>query len=213
MEEKRVKFACGQIPLEGFIAVAQKKPALVICHPHPLYGGSMDSSVVIALRDAAWGIGMGTLRFNFRGTGGSGGRHSGGVREIEDAESAVEFMRKSGAVPGNVCLAGYSFGAGISLRLAAKDKRIKKVVAVAPPAHYDYAYLKHNKTPKLMILGQYDNVASPQDIEKIMKDFDNTKIKVIKGADHFFYGELDDIKKYTEEFLKSKTLYKDYCGK
>jgi len=213
MDERHVTFKCGDIELEGCASIEPDRPSLIVCHPHPLYGGSMDSSVVLALRNAARNLGMATLRFNFRGTGKSGGRHSDGVHEIEDAKAALEFLLQQNVDAHNISIAGYSFGARIALKLASQDGRIKKVVAVAAPSSYDYSFLKHCATPKLIILGEYDDIAPPKELERILANMPNVEITVIKGADHQFHGELEHIRDIAQKFLSPKTIYKDYCGR
>lgn len=213
MNDVYVTLKSHALVLEGYMCSLDKRPAMVICHPHPLNGGSMDSSVVLALRDAAWALGIGTLRFNFRGTGRSEGEHSDGVHEIDDAISAVGFLRSQNVDIDSIYIAGYSFGAGIALKTACLDERIKKVVAVASPAHYEYDYLASCKTPKLFILGEFDEVAPPKRMKTIIDSIPGSETRIIKGADHFFYDELDQVKKCTEEFLAPPTMYKESCGK
>lgn len=213
MNDEYITFSCHDIKLEGYLCVLEKRPAIVICHPHPLHGGTMNNSVVLALRNAAWKLGIGTLRFNFRGTGRSEGTHTDGVREIDDTVSAIGYLRAQGVDTDNIYIAGYSFGAGIALKVACLDERIKKAIAVASPAQYDYDYLRGCRAPKLFILGEYDDVAPPKKMQSILKDITNKEIKIVRGADHFFSGELDTIRDYTEDFLGPVTLYKNGCGR
>src|ERR1700720_4593000 len=117
MRENQVTFRLGALSLEGLLAAGGgDSPAAVVCHPHPSYGGSMLNNVVEAILAAMWQLGYATLRFNFRGVGGSEGEHDGGRGEAEDAAAAMAFLlsqpgvRKTGAV-----MAGYSFGAMVAV--------------------------------------------------------------------------------------------------
>ncbi|HJU27809.1 MAG TPA: hypothetical protein VJ718_01485, partial [Candidatus Binataceae bacterium] len=115
MKERQVTFASGDLKLEGLLAIPEdSRPARagVVCHPHPLYGGSMYNNVVDAVLEAMWKLGWATLRFNFRGVGQSEGEHGGGAGEADDATAAVKFLgEQTGLTVSNLVLAGYSFGA------------------------------------------------------------------------------------------------------
>ena len=216
MNDEYINFYSHNLKLEGYICLLPKRPVMVICHPHPQYGGTMENSVVLALRNAAWNLGIGTLRFNFRGTGNSEGEHTDGIHEIDDAISAVGYVRAQGVDIEHIYIGGYSFGAGIALKTACIDERIKKVIAVASPSHYDYEYLKSCKTPKLFILAEHDDVAHPKKISTILEQVPQKEIKIVNGTDHFFGGRLDQVEKYTKEFLSTTTtttMYKNTCGK
>src|SRR5271163_2662156 len=93
MQEVQVTFRSGDLTLEGLLAnPGGNAPAVVVCHPHPLYGGSMYNNVVDAVLAAMWQAGYATLRFNFRGVGASDGEHDGGPGEVDDAVAAMAFL-------------------------------------------------------------------------------------------------------------------------
>src|SRR5271167_354933 len=99
MDEKQVSFRSGDLTLEGLLAnPGGGAPAAIVCHPHPLYGGSMYNNVVDAILEAMWPAGYATLRFNFRGVGGSEGEHDGGRGEVDDALAALAFILAQPAV-------------------------------------------------------------------------------------------------------------------
>src|SRR5262245_48015227 len=118
--EERVVFEVPSGPtLEGYVAgVAEARAGLVVCHPHPLYGGDMDNPVVIRAAEVAREVGVATLRFNFRGTGASGGVHDRGIGEQDDARAAIATLRARLGPDRPVGLSGYSFGAWVSARVA-----------------------------------------------------------------------------------------------
>src|SRR5258707_15303458 len=113
MKEVPISFRSGELTLEGLIAnPGGDAPAAVVCHPHPMYGGSMFNNVVEAILGALWELGYATLRFNFRGVGGSEGEHDGGRGEAVDAAAAMAFLlTQPGVSKAGAMMAGYSFGA------------------------------------------------------------------------------------------------------
>src|SRR5258707_1781088 len=135
MKEVPISFRSGELTLEGLIAnPGSDAPAAVVCHPHPMYGGSMFNNIVEAILGALWELEYATLRFNFRGVGASEGEHDGGRGEADDAASAMAFllaqpgMRKNGAVMG-----GYSFGAMVAVAAGYEHADVSRIVAVALP--------------------------------------------------------------------------------
>ena len=110
----------GGLRLEALLALPESpKAGLVVCHPHPLYRGDMENPVVVRVAEVAQGVGMATLRFNFRGVGASGGVHAGGEGEQDDVAAALAAL--AGRLPAEspIGLAGYSFGAWVAARVAA----------------------------------------------------------------------------------------------
>jgi len=134
-------------------------PAAVVCHPHPMYGGSMYNNVVDAILAAMWQAGYATLRFNFRGVGASEGEHDGGPGEVDDAVAAMTYLlaqpgvRKEGAV-----MAGYSFGAMVAVSAGYERAEIARIVAVALPLAMAEARIPDGASkPILMVSGDRDS--------------------------------------------------------
>jgi alpha/beta superfamily hydrolase len=196
MESLKVTFAANDITCEGVFTNPHpevvKVPGMVICHPHPLRGGDMLNNVVVALADAFAADGFAVLQFNFRGVGRSTGQYSDGLGEQEDARAALTWLcAQPGIDVDRVFLAGYSFGARVTLAVAAIDPRVCGVLLVAPPAlRGEWPSLASARGPKIVLCGARDPVAPPDVITGMMKDIPGPKrLAVFSDADHFFVGQ------------------------
>jgi uncharacterized protein len=179
------------LSLEALLAVPDSPRAgVVICHPHPLYGGDMDNPVVVRVQEVCVGLGLATLRFNFRAVGGSGGAHAGGVGEQDDARAALEALaRATGGAP--TAIAGYSFGARIAAIVACGDSRIGGLALIAPPlGMYDFACVEGVRAPTLMVAGTVDSYCPAPDFARLGARLPSATQVAIEGADHFFFGKL-----------------------
>jgi len=179
------------LSLEALLAVPDTPSAgVVICHPHPLYGGDMDNPVVVRVQEVCAGLGLATLRFNFRGVGGSGGAHAGGVGEQDDARAALEALsRATGGAP--TAIAGYSFGSRIAALVACGDPRIEGLALIAPPlAMYDFACVESVRTSTLVVAGTNDSYCPVPDFARFGARLPSAATVSIEGADHFFFGKL-----------------------
>ena len=203
--EEHVTFAVGDITLEGLLWAPPQTPTIgvVLCHPHPLYGGNMQNNIVSALADTFQQAGMATLRFNFRGVGRSGGEHGGGEVEVEDVKAAVAYLLSRQAVP-TIVVAGYSFGSMVGLRAGAADPRVQKLIGVALPVGVgDPSFLLNVTKPKLLISGDRDNYSPIPALQSLFAKLPDPKALVtVPGADHFFWGQEEEVAKATVEFLK-----------
>jgi alpha/beta superfamily hydrolase len=172
--------------------------ACVVCHPHPLFGGTMHNKVVFHAMKALSAFGFPVLRFNFRGAGSSAGEHDYGRGEIADARVALDFMAERFSVP--IIFAGFSFGAAVGLRAAVPHSRVQALVALGLPVHadgrdYSYEMLAGSEKPKLLLSGGLDEYASPAQLERVFEEAAEPKrIVIIAGADHFFAGQLDPMR-------------------
>lgn len=199
----RVTFDSGGLRLEGdWSAPAEPLAAAVVCHPHPQYGGDMDNAVVCTVATVLQQAGVATLRFNFRGVGGSQGTYGGGAGEIEDARAAAAYvMARTGLAA--VTLAGYSFGAMVALRLGADWAAAERLIAVAPPlSFFDLAALAHCERPKLFVVGDRDAYCGVRELdEQLAGVAAPTMQRIIPGADHFFVGHGSEIAAAVRSFL------------
>ena len=165
--------------------------AAVVCHPHPLYGGTLHNKVVHRAAAVLHTLGAAVLRFNFRGAGNSAGRHDRGEGEVEDARAALAFI--SQRYPGaRRWLAGFSFGAWIASRLAAAEPQVERLILIAPPVTTSsFEVLESLATPKLVLQGAADEVVPPVAVrEQFQRWAEPKKLVEIPGANHFFDRQL-----------------------
>ena len=168
---------------------------LVLCHPHPLYGGDMDNPVIVRAAEVAQGRGLTTLRFNFRGVGASGGTHGGGIAEEDDVRAALARARAALSANAPLGLLGYSFGAWVSARVAAKRSGLSlPLCLVAPPlGMLDWTTVPTGATgatPLLIVAGTRDQYCPLPDLERFTTRLPGARTAIIEGADHFFLGKL-----------------------
>jgi len=194
MKETTVNFRSGELVLEGVLAIPEGDrpfPAAIICHPHPLYGGSMDNNVVYALTETLTQSLFVSFRFNFRGVGGSQGEFDQGIGEQEDVEAAIAFISTVKEVDSErIGLAGYSAGAGFAFPVGVKDARIKALAAVSPAFDmFDFGFLRDCHKPKLLVLGSKDKFAAASEFLEFCQTLPDPKeCEIIEGADHSWLG-------------------------
>jgi hypothetical protein len=163
----------------------------LVCHPHPLYGGTLHNKVVHRTATVLHGLGAAVLRFNFRGVGKSAGRYDHGAGELDDARVALEFLRGHQS-RARLWVAGFSFGAWIAARLAASESDVSQLILVAPPVGTSsFEVLRGARVPKLVLQGTADTVCPPA---ALAAEFPNwaepKKLVEIDGATHFFDKQL-----------------------
>jgi alpha/beta superfamily hydrolase len=192
MEQSTSLQVPGGPSLEGRRWVAPSASAgLVLCHPHPLYGGDMDNPVVVRAAEVAQQAGLATLRFNFRGVGGSGGTHGNGIAERDDVQAALAEMRAALPAGAPLGLLGYSFGAWVSARVAADPGAGLPLCLVAPPlGMLDWTTLPPARPDLLVVAGSRDSYCPLPELERFSARLPGARTAVIDGADHFFFGKL-----------------------
>jgi alpha/beta superfamily hydrolase len=169
----------------------------VICHPHPLQGGDMTSSVVRSLSQAAREVGYVPLLFNFRGAGKSEGFHTGGLKEVDDVDAAMSTAREM-SPEGKVILLGYSFGASMATRWLNKGGSADAFIGVAVPSSSDFP--DYTGVPSLFVSGEQDDVAPFDDGMARSMMIDGVHV-IIEDADHFFLSGLEEIKEAVKGFI------------
>lgn len=166
---------------------------VVICHPHPGQGGSMHSRVIHTVYRVLHASGHPTLRFNFRGVGGSAGHASGTDAETGDVAAAAAFARDRTGRRG-LWVAGFSYGAWVGLRWAALDPGVERFVALGLPAGVDsFQFLARPPAPMLIVQGERDRFGSPAAVARLaerLRAHAPVEVRVVPGADHFFTGHL-----------------------
>jgi len=186
------------------------KFSALVCHPHPLHGGTLHNKVVYHAMKALNGLGLPVLRFNFRGTGLSEGVHDNGQGETEDVGTAVEFLYHEFGRP--ILFAGFSFGAATGLRACCPDSRVSGLIALGTPAAvqgriYSYEFLQACTKPKLFISGTRDEFAPVNNLEQIFSQVAEPKEMVlVEDADHFFVGRLNLVQTAIENWVRTHFL-------
>jgi uncharacterized protein len=183
--------------------------AAVVCHPHPLYGGTMHTKVVFHAMKALNSFGFPVLRFNFRGTGLSHGEHAHGTGEADDVQTAMDWLHSEFALP--LVFAGFSFGAAVGMRVACADPRVLALISIGTPVaavdergHYDYGFLGQCTRPKLFLSGAEDEFGPHDELERVVSGAAEPKqLLLIPGADHFFAGHLADMRDAIEAWVRA----------
>ncbi|HWW53961.1 MAG TPA: hypothetical protein VNY84_09335 [Acidimicrobiales bacterium] len=195
------------IGLEGELAVPTDVPpwaGAVLAHPDPRQGGNMRSIVPGTLFEGLPAEGVAAIRFNFRGVGGSGGGYGGGIEEAKDIVAALDHLVASLPAGTPVILAGWSFGADVSLTVA--DARLAGWFCAAPPLRFvEPATMAaaHDRRPKLLAIPERDQFRRPDAAREIVAGWTNCRIEVVAGADHFFVGRTDRLTPLCLELLRS----------
>jgi uncharacterized protein len=186
--------------------------AAVVCHPHPLFGGTLHNKVVFHTMKALNRFGFPVLRFNFRGAGLSQGEHDQGNGEIEDVRVAIDWLDAEFHLP--LVFAGFSFGAAIGLRAACSDGRVKDLIGVGVPAvpvaadteaprTYTFDFLSDCGKPKLFVSGARDQFGPRLKLEALVAAAAEPKqLVLIEGADHFFEGRLRELRETIEGWVR-----------
>jgi len=181
---------------------SEARAAAVVCHPHPLFGGTMHNKVVHAAAEAIVDCGLPVLRFNFRGAGGSGGTHDGGRGEQDDLRAVLDHLSR--LYPGQpLLLAGYSFGAYVALVVGCGDPRAKALIGIGLPVNLvPFGFLRACDRPLTLIQGDQDAFGLlPLVIALAAHVPGGARVVVIQGAAHNFAGHLDELARRVTEAI------------
>jgi len=186
----------GQLEAILWTPVGAAPPLLaaVVCHPHPLFGGTMHNKVVYQTAKALDALGVPVLRFNFRGAGLSAGVHDRGAGEQGDVLAALDFLTSE--FPGvPLLLAGFSFGAWVGLRVACGDARVSRLIGLGIPVNStDFSFLRDCNKPKLFVHGSNDEFGTIEKVKALIPTLPGgNRLVVVEGVDHFFAGKLDQL--------------------
>ena len=187
--------------------------AAVVCHPHPLFGGTMHNKVVYQTAKTLHRFGLPVLRFNFRGVGMSDGSHDKGLGELADVTAALDFLAAEN--PGApLLLAGFSFGSWVGLRVGCADSRVTHLIGLGLPVgdlvgDRGFSYLDACRKPKLLVAGEFDRYGPPEKLNGLAAQFspqvkEQTSVAIIRGADHFFTGHLAELDRAISEWLAAR---------
>jgi alpha/beta superfamily hydrolase len=192
--------------------------AAVVCHPHPLFGGTLHNKVVFHTMKALNSFGFPVLRFNFRGTGLSHGEHDSGNGEVEDVRTALGWLDAEFHLP--LIFAGFSFGAAVGLKAAASDARVQALIGVGTPVVpvateaeaprvYTFDFLRDCVKPKLFVSGARDQFGPRAKLQALVASVaEPKKLVVIEGADHFFEGRLRELRDAIEDWVRQRIVGK-----
>jgi alpha/beta superfamily hydrolase len=185
--------------------------AALVCHPHPVYGGTMHNKVVFHAMKALNSFGFPVLRFNFRGTGLSQGEHDHGCGEVDDVRAALAWLGQEFHLP--LLFAGFSFGAAVGLAAACPDDRVRALIGLGVPVKavdertYDLDFLRSCAKPKLFLSGSRDQFAQRALLEQLARSAaEPKKLVIIDSADHFFEGRLREMREAMENWI-GETLH------
>ncbi len=187
--------------------------AAVVCHPHPLFGGTLHNKVVFHTMKALHSFGFPVLRFNFRGTGLSQGEHDQGNGEVDDVRAALDWLDREYHLP--LVFAGFSFGAAVGLRAAYDDARVDAMIGLGTPVEpvssgpeeprvYGFDFLQNCAKPKLFMSGARDQFGPRDKLEELVASVpEPKKLVLIEGGDHFFEGRLREMREAIESWVPS----------
>jgi alpha/beta superfamily hydrolase len=193
------------------VGAANATHAAVVCHPHPLFGGTLHNKVVFHTMKALNSFGFPVLRFNFRGTGLSHGEHDQGQGEVNDVRTALDWLDKEFHLP--LVSAGFSFGAAVGLRASYSDDRVQALLGIGTPVApvsagtesprvYTFDFLRECVKPKLFVSGARDQFGPRAKLEQLIASVpEPKKLVIIEGADHFFEGRLKELREAVESWI------------
>ncbi|HUR36966.1 MAG TPA: alpha/beta fold hydrolase [Terriglobales bacterium] len=182
--------------------------AALVCHPHPMFGGTMHNKVVYNAMKALSRFGFPVLRFNFRGTGLSEGRHDEGRGEVDDVRAALDYLAEECKLP--IIFAGFSFGAATGMRATWEDERVVGLISLGTPVAvngrtYTYDFLRGCHKPKLFVSGGNDEYSPRAALEAAFVNLpEPKKMVIVEGVDHFFVGKLPEMQRAIEEWVKEQ---------
>ena len=199
----QITIDCNENKLEAVLNENSLQKAVIITHPHPLYGGNMDNSVVMSIEKAFFDRGFTTLRFNFRGTCNSTGMFDDGNGEQDDVLAVLSFLEQKKGFE-RILLAGYSFGARINAKLVAGGCEIDDHIMISPPVGFmsfdDIEQMPHTG---LIVSGEKDEIAPSNLIQDHIARWGiKVQYKIIKNCDHFYSNSLGKLENIIDLYLK-----------
>lgn len=179
----------------------------LMLHPHPQHGGTMNNKVVYALYHAFVKRGFSVLRFNFRGVGRSQGTYDRGEGELADAASALDWLQGFNENAQSCWIAGFSFGAWISMQLLMRRPEIGGFISIAPPANnLDFSFLAPCPSSGLILQGRGDTIVPEPAVAKLVEKLSAQKgieidYRVIEDTNHFFHNKMEELMNHTNDYL------------
>ena len=195
--------------LEALLKAPQDTPrgAAIVCHPHPLHGGTMHTKAVYRAAQGLNDAGLVTLRFNFRGVGTSTGSHDEGIGEQEDARAALDWL--AGEYPSlPIVLGGFSFGSMVALSVGTDDNRVEAMLGLGLPVdlddRYDYSFLAKAEKPVLVVQGENDEFGpGARAAESLAPLGSHVTLVRVPDTDHYFEGKLIELRTAVRGYYES----------
>lgn len=206
MKEAPQSISSGDLKLEGVLDLprvdGERLPGVVLCHPHPLYGGNMNNNVVMAVSRALSEAGLMALRFNFRGAGFSEGTHDNGKGEQDDLRAALEALAEYPEVDqSRLGVMGYSFGGMVALAVAKNCEKMRALAAVSPVV--SPGLMNGISKPAYFICGTKDHVVSTELLSKEAQTMNPPgQVEIVPGVDHFWGGHEKEMTAKVAAFFK-----------
>ena len=212
---RNIFFTCEMGKREGkhYTAKDPNAPTVLVLHPHPLHGGTMNNKVVYNVYKTLFEHDFTVLRINFRGVGRSLGEYDDGIGEMTDAATALDWLQVNYPMSKLNMIAGFSFGAWIAMQLIMRRPEITNFLAISPPVNkYDFSFLSPCPIPGLIIQGDKDSVVSEDSVSELANRLSKQKnidvnYRVIAGADHFFRDKIELLNEEIRDYLKLAFLH------
>jgi alpha/beta superfamily hydrolase len=207
VQEEKIYIKNESLIIEGLLSKSSDERGVVICHPHSLMGGSMYNNVVEAIQESFAAENISTLRFNFRGVGGSTGVYGEGLGEKEDIFAVSEYLKKQGLK--ELFFAGYSFGAWVGSKILAENNNpFFCSICVSPPVDYfDFDWDNLKNKIDLLVCGDADQFC-PLDILISEVKKINSPLEIIPGANHFYFGKEKELTRILKKYIIKKNIIK-----
>jgi uncharacterized protein len=189
--------------LEAILKEPSGKPkgVALVCHPHPLGGGTMHNKVVFRVAAGLVDASLITLRFNFRGVGSSTGTHEEIEGGRDDVRDALEFLAKE--YPGQpITLAGFSFGSRTGMDVGMSDDRVVRLISIGTPVdkYGDYDFLTAVRKPILFVHGDQDEFGAVENVRKLVEQIEGAELVVFENSGHFFDNHLNELRETVRDW-------------
>ncbi len=212
MPEVIINGPAGRIEGRYHQSTDAKAPVVLVLHPHPLYGGTMNNKITYALYRAFVNNGFSVLRVNFRGVGKSQGKFDNGIGELLDVTAIVNWLHDQNMKATEFWIAGFSFGAWIALQTVMRRPELENYVLVAPPAtKYDFNFIVPCTSAGLIVQGSKDEITKEPDSAKLSEKLSaregaEVTYQMVQGADHFFKDHMKEFEEIVDKYIKHRLV-------
>ncbi len=203
----------GRLEAKYHRSYRKEAPIALVLHPHPIHGGSMHSKPAYTLYHAFAQEGFNVLRFNFRGVGKSEGVFDNGEGELSDAAAALDWLQADNRSASAIWVAGFSFGAWITLQMLMRRPEIDGFLAISPPVNmYDFNFLAPCPITGLIVQGGLDTIVPPEAVKTFFKKLaaqKNSKVEFmeLEKADHFFTNLQPQLSAQIKDYLRRNVKF------